>query len=231
MENNHSSNSPDSTSLIIFIRFPYIGKVKSRLATSLGAEIATKVYQLCAEHVFQESNWVSSKIQKYVFYSDSGDEEKIKQWAGSRFRFSPQVQGNLGKKLNDAFRTVFDGGTQKAIIVASDVPDLSAEIIDDAVDRLDENDIVIGPCYDGGYYLLGMKKLYGQLFQEVAWSTEHVYRQTLYNAKEIDLKAYSLPCLVDIDTEDDLRKWSKMTTDYNHPLQQYARTIGFQVEK
>ncbi|MFC1918339.1 TIGR04282 family arsenosugar biosynthesis glycosyltransferase [Chloroflexota bacterium] len=227
---NNDSNNPDNTSLIIFIRLPSPGRVKSRLATSLGAEIATKVYQLCAEHVFQESDRVSSGIQKYVFYSDRRDEEKIKQWAGSRFRFSPQVQGNLGKRIDDAFRTVFDRGTRKAIIVASDVPDLSAEIIDDAASKLDEYDIVIGPCRDGGYYLLGMNKFYRQLFQGIAWSTGQVYRQTLYNAKEMDLKAYSLPCLTDIDTEEDLRQWSEITTDGYHPLQQYAGTLGFQID-
>ncbi len=97
----------------------------------------------------------------------------------------------------------------KVVIVASDVPDLSARIMTDAINSLDNSDVVIGPCYDGGYYLIGMKELHEELFHGISWGTERVYQQTLDAAKENGLTVNQLPILIDIDTEADLRRWSE----------------------
>jgi glycosyltransferase A (GT-A) superfamily protein (DUF2064 family) len=87
------------------------------------------------------------------------------------------------------------------------VPDLSAEIIKKAFYSLNESDVVIGPCYDGGYYLIGMKKLHEELFHDISWGTEQVFQQTLLAVKENGLTVQQLPLLIDIDTEEDLRRW------------------------
>ncbi|MCK5429835.1 MAG: TIGR04282 family arsenosugar biosynthesis glycosyltransferase [Anaerolineales bacterium] len=230
MKNEYHHNKRGSTSLIIFVRFPHLGRVKSRLAISLGVETATGFYRRCVEHILGESSKVLGEVQRYVFYSDRSDESEIGKWLGQRFHCLPQVAGGLGKRIEHAFRSVFKEGTQKAVILASDVPDLSARIIDDAIKALDRYDIVIGPCYDGGYYLLGMKKLHRELLGGVSWSTEHVYQQTLYNINRSKLSVYCLPFLADIDTERDLRNWIRTATDSLHPTLQYLKTTGFQTE-
>lgn len=215
------------TSLIIFARFPRPGIAKTRIAKSLGTDLAIAFYRLFAEHTFRESSKLSDQVQRCVFYSERNDEHEIKQWAGSQFRFASQTQGNLGKRIENAFKTVFKEGARKVIIIASDVPDLSARIINYAILKLDEYDVVIGPCNDGGYYLLGMTKPHPQMFDNVLWSTKWVCEQTVRNAEQLRLDVYRLPNLADIDTEEDLRIWLKTATDNCHPVLEYARTIGF----
>jgi len=214
-----------STALIIFIRFPSPGKVKSRLALSLGAEKATNFYRLCAEYVFRKSAEVSGEVRRYVFYSDRSDEDETKQWAGPQFYFSPLTEGSLGTRIEHAFRYVFNEVAQKVIILASDVPDISAEIINDAISALGYYDIVVGPAHDGGYYLLGMKGLHKKLFRGISWSTEKVFKQTLSLTEKLGLTTYCLPSLRDIDTETDLREWMKTAVHAAHPVLRYAKTI------
>ena len=214
-----------NTALVIFIRFPRPGKVKSRLALSLGAEKATNFYRLCAEYVFRESAKVSGEVRRYVFYSDRNDKDEIKQWAGPQFYFSPQAEGSLGIRIEHAFRYVFNEGAREAIILASDVPDISAEIINDAISALGYYDIVVGPAHDGGYYLLGMKRLHQELFRGISWSTEKVFKQTLSLTEKLGLTTYCLPSLRDIDTEADLREWMKTAVHDAHPVLRYVKTI------
>jgi rSAM/selenodomain-associated transferase 1 len=147
-----------------------------------------------------------SEVQRYIFYA--GQEERtVRRWLGHRFHFRAQSVGELGDRIEHAFRTVFNHGAEKAIIVATDVPDLTHDIMDEAIKALDNCDLVIGPSHDGGYYLLGMKRLYSELFRNIPWSTEHVCEETLLRVKACGLCSQILPSLRDIDTEDDLRQW------------------------
>ena len=168
-------------------------------------------------------------MQKHVFFADRKDEYHVKRWAGPRFYYSHQVDGTLGNRLENAFESVFRRGCQKAIVVASDVPDLSAKTINEAITSLDQYDIVIGPTYDGGYYLLGLKELYRSLFHNISWSTEEVLGETLSIAEELGLSVHLLRYLFDIDTEEGLRMWmSKATTDC-HPILGYLKSNGYAV--
>jgi rSAM/selenodomain-associated transferase 1 len=126
---------------------------------------------------------------------------------GPHFRFNPQQEGDLGARLEATFKGLFKQGAEKTIIVASDVPDISAVDIEQAFSALDKADMVIGPCTDGGYYLIGLKRLYPELFTGIDWSTNAVYRQTLIAANKLGLRIHSLHQLDDVDTEDDLRRW------------------------
>ena len=128
-------------------------------------------------------------------------------WPSNYFKKHLQVEGDLGLKMRSAFEKVIDS-TSKAIIIGSDCYDLTAEIINEAFEALDNNDLVVGPANDGGYYLLGMKKLQPELFESIAWSTEGVVVQTGKKAKQRGVKVKSLQELVDIDNIDDLKKSS-----------------------
>ncbi len=215
-----------SDALLIFVRFPRPGKVKTRLARSLGKERAAEFYRLCAENTLREIRWLSGKVERYIFCADEADEIEVRRWAGSGLHFAVQEGEGLGQRLENAFKSTLGSGAQKAVIVASDVPDLSAGILNEAMQALDESDIVIGPCYDGGYYLIGMKRLYNQLFQGISWSTEKVYRQTLDIIKEKGLSVYQLQTLIDIDSETDLRKWAEMDRPKQPALAEFLKDMG-----
>ncbi len=214
-------------SLGILVRFPSSGKVKTRLAMSLGEQLATDFYRLCAENTFQEIVRLRQKVRRYVFYSSKEEMQKVKRWIGSKFYFIPQVEGTIGEVLECAFSTMFSHGAQKAIVLASDVPDLCSTVIDDAIDALDACDVVIGPSRDGGYYLIGMKRMHYKLFTDIAWSTQKVTEQTMSIIQSSGLTVSSLIPLIDIDTEEDLRHWSKRATGHkSHPVGDFVRNIG-----
>ena len=214
-----------TTALIIFVRLPHPGKVKSRLAWTLGPEKAAAFYQLCAQQIARELEQVPGEVKKYLAYSDNSDEDEIRHWIGSRFRLVLQAEGGLGERLEQSFRDFLRGGFGKAIIMASDVPDLSARVMNDAVNVLDNHDLVIGPCNDGGYYLIGMKKPHGELFKGITWSTDKVFEQTLTIAGQLGLSIFSLNTLRDIDTGDDLKEWVRAAVGISNPILEYAKTV------
>ena len=113
--------------------------------------------------------------------------------------------------MNNAFEIVLSQHNQKAIIVGTDIPDLSKEIILEATDLLDESDLVLGPSHDGGYYLLGMRKIYNNLFEDIKWSSGLVFNSTMEKALSLNLKVKELQMLRDIDTREELDNWLMQT--------------------
>ncbi len=215
-------------SLIIFARYPAPGKVKTRLASSLGEEPAAEFYKLCAEHVFKVSRKVPHDVNRYIFCADKDDIARIRQWAGWRFYYAAQADGDLGERIEQGFSTVFGHGAQKVIILATDVPDISTKTIDEAVSALDSCDVIVGPCHDGGYYLLGLKKMYRELFVDVPWSTDQVLNHTLSVIKSLGLTVRLLPTLTDIDTEEDLLcLCSERRTGSSHPVCDFVRRLDY----
>lgn len=214
-----------STAIFVFVRFPRPGKVKTRLSQSLGEKKTTWFYRLCADTILSEIRNLPENVEKYVFCADKNDEPEISRWVGPGFSIAIQEGEDLGQRLKNAFSSVFNSGMQKVIAVASDVPDLSTDIMNKSLQTLDNNDIVIGPCYDGGYYLLGMKRLQNHLFDGISWSTEHVYRQTIAAAKKHGLTAGQLQPLMDIDTEDDIYRWLQITESKQPVFDEFLKTI------
>lgn len=198
----------NNTALIIFTRFPGEGRVKTRLASGLGNSFAAEFYKLCAEHTFRECRKASgSGINSFLFYSDPSEKELVENWAGNGFTFMPQSGDDLGGRMNDAFKKVFELGAGKALIIGTDLPDISADLILRADEELNTADAVIGPAADGGYYLLGMKSFSPELFENISWSSPSVFEQTETVLKRGKLLYKILPKLNDIDTEYDLLLW------------------------
>jgi len=182
--------------LIIFIKNPIIGEVKSRLAKSIGDFNAFKVYVdlLARTH----HNMKDLQCDKAVFYSDFVDDHDL--WENAKFIKSRQYGEDLGERMLHAIHFSLISGYEKVILIGSDIIDLNGQIILDSFEKLNANDIVIGPTFDGGYYLIGMKKLHSKLFKNIAWSSPEVFDQTIQTCTNEKLSFDTLPKFADLDT-------------------------------
>ncbi len=189
--------------LIIFVRNPEIGKVKTRLAAQIGNDKALTVYKKLLAHT--KSVAAAMNCDVFVFTTEALQDA---QW--NKFIIEQQRGNELGQKMQKAFETVFAKGYGKAVIIGSDCPGLSTSHVQQAFDFLNASEVVIGPAKDGGYYLLGMKRLHQILFQINTWSTTTVFDETiaLINASRLSFK--QLETLTDVDEEKDLPdEWRK----------------------
>ncbi len=183
--------------LIIFARKPVLGKVKTRLAATVGDLKALDIYKRLLIHTRSVAK--GATCQSFAFLTED-DEDDF--WKG----FSCHLQSGetLGDRMYEAFSLLFTKGYHQCIIIGSDCPGLTKEIINAAFDALITNDIVIGAAADGGYYLLGMKKIYTLLFKNKNWSTENVFTHTLMDIKQDCLTYHTMPVLNDVDEEKDI---------------------------
>lgn len=187
--------------LIIFIRNPEIGKVKTRLAKTIGNTAALQLYKLLLQHTFEVTKPIN--CDKIVYYSEAIAKDDI--WDAS-YQKKIQQGNDLGQRMHHAFEAAFKAGYKKAVIIGSDIFDLTPAHIKEAFTMLNTNNVVLGPAEDGGYYLLGMKTLHSQIFKEKTWGTATVLAETLKDLKGI--KTHFLEILNDIDTYEDLEKVS-----------------------
>ncbi len=182
--------------LCMFVKYPEQGKVKTRLAQDIGEEKALEIYKRLLRILIPEHD-----NRAYQFYMSVTPEDKARKFkklypAGTVIK---QQGDDLGEKITHALqRLLADHG--KVIIIGSDCPNITHEDIKQALQALDNNDVVIGPAEDGGYYLIGMKK-YHTLFNDIDWSTEKVLDQTLKKASDLNVKL--LDEKRDIDTKED----------------------------
>jgi rSAM/selenodomain-associated transferase 1 len=205
MTKNNSQNNKGN-SLIIFLKHPKNGQVKTRLAKTTSQDFATKFYKLCAEHIIQTIKEISD-INRFAFYSNQSEKKEVESWLGSDLLFMPQEGDDLGSRMKNAFNSVFSLGSEKVIIIGTDIPELSKELLAEAFDHLNKNEVVLGPSKDGGYYLLGIKKIYPELFDGIEYSTSSVLSDTIKRIKDLGLSYHLLPVLSDVDTEEDLIEW------------------------
>lgn len=191
-----------SKNLIVFIKNPEKGFVKTRLAKSIGDDMALEVYCKLMEKCQLETSKVDAN--RFLFYSK--EINKADNWCNSKFIKKIQHQGYLGERIIHAFEEVFAESNGPVLIIGSDCYDLDAKIIEQAFELLKEYDLVIGPANDGGYYLLGINQLSKDLFQGIDWSTEKVLGQTLEIAEQKKMTYSVLEELIDLDTFEDMEK-------------------------
>ena len=186
--------------LIIFVKNPKIGKVKSRLAKSIGDRKALSVYKKLLRRT--KEHVIDLEIDKRVCYSEMIDQEDL--WENSKFQKSLQQGDDLGVRMYNAIKDASKDPYHKICLIGSDIMELTDEIIIRAFSLLDEHDIVLGPSFDGGYYLIGMKSPVKELFLNKKWSTEVVLAETVNKIKKLKLTYALLPTLNDIDEIEDL---------------------------
>ncbi|MCX2741079.1 TIGR04282 family arsenosugar biosynthesis glycosyltransferase [Pontibacter anaerobius] len=186
--------------LLLFVRNPELGKVKTRLAATVGPEVALEVYLHLLRHTRQVTEGLP--VDKLVYYVGGVNKDDI--WPNDIYEKREQISGDLGQRMQAAFAAAFLEGYTSVVIIGSDCLQLTPEIIRRAYQELETHDVVIGPALDGGYYLIGMNCLYPQLFQDKRWSTEHVFPDTLEDVKRMRLSYALLPSLSDVDHAEDL---------------------------
>lgn len=183
--------------LIIFIKNPIAGKVKTRIARQVGDKKALSIYLSLLNHTRQVC--ASIELDKFLYYSDFiADDE----WDNDSFKKRLQNGGDLGERMYNAFNdslAMYD----KVLIIGSDCPQITSEIIRQGFDKLNDAELVIGPSPDGGYYLLGLKADHPELFDQISWSSSEVFSQTLNRASVKGLRVALLPELSDVDYFED----------------------------
>jgi rSAM/selenodomain-associated transferase 1 len=187
--------------LIVFVREPVLGKVKTRLAKGIGDEKALAVYRFLLGHTLQICTAVN--CIKEIYYA--GHIIAHDRWNLPGFNKNAQAGEDLGSRMYNAFKECFERGYTKVIIIGSDCYELNTSMIDEAYRQLDRQDVVIGPTFDGGYYLLGLTQLLPEIFENKSWSTNLVMHQTLQDLRKKSLPFSLLDQLNDIDNADDLR--------------------------
>ncbi len=190
----------DKQLLIIFYRNPELGKVKNRLAATIGEERALAIYLLMSAHARKIS--LTVPVERVVYYSEFIDSED--NWLNKDFRKRLQHGDDLGEKMMQAFEESFKLGYASVCIIGTDCFELTGDILQDSFEGLKYKDSVIGPAADGGYYLLGMNRLIPELFTNKKWSTSSVYEDTIGDLKRLHCSYHVLPTLHDVDQESDL---------------------------
>lgn len=192
--------------LIVFTRFPQPGLTKTRLIPALGAERAADLQRIMAEYTFTQCCKLSHKRNLSIaVHYEGGDAQVLRSWIPSPMHCMPQSKGSLGERLAHSFASSFTAGMERIIIVGSDCPSLTPEILADGFDLLQNNELVIGPAHDGGYYLIGLSKPDHLLWADIDWGTDKVLQQTIEIAKNRGLSLALLPPLADIDRPEDLQ--------------------------
>ncbi|MDO6598568.1 TIGR04282 family arsenosugar biosynthesis glycosyltransferase [Tenacibaculum sp. 1_MG-2023] len=188
--------------LLIFTRNPELGKAKTRLAKSVGDETALEIYKF----LLNKTKEITQNLtcDKAVYYSVKVRENDI--WNSNIYQKHQQFGEDLGFRMQNAFKNSFEADYQKVMIIGSDLYDLSPSIIEDAFSKLNTNDVVLGPAEDGGYYLLGMKTLQPNIFENKAWGTSTVRAETLNDLEKVNV--HLLQELNDVDVIEDIE---------NHP--------------
>ena len=199
--------------LIVFVKLPEPGSVKTRLAKDLGNERAAEIYSDIAKDIVSRVS-KSNQYDTYIFYDPPNRGNDLKLWLSDianidNERMVPQEGDSLGERISNAFETVFSSGAKRAVIIGSDCTDVTAAMIEESFSMLSHSDAVLGPAEDGGYYLLGLKRFIPELFEDIDWSTERVLEQTVSRLANSGLKYRLLKTLRDIDNLNDLRNHLK----------------------
>ena len=196
--------------LIVFLRRPIKGKVKSRLAKSLGEDKALDIYRWLLE--ITHNSILNLDVEGQLYF-DSNENEKP-NWSD---QYSSKLQNgpDLGEKMFNAFSDVLDGSS-KVVMIGSDCPEMNENLLKLAFDALDDKEVVLGPARDGGVYLIGMKGNSQSLLSNIPWETERVFETLLENVGRED--AAILPIKRDIDHEEDFREFEKEFEEFRKKL-------------
>jgi rSAM/selenodomain-associated transferase 1 len=198
--------------ILLFVRYPQKGRVKTRLETHLDQSDIRTLYRHFVEDILATLRKTDYPVT--VCYLPSEKEAQIKAWLGPSLTYRPQKGVDLGERMGNAFGQAFSVAAppvDQAVLIGSDFPDLDPGIIQQAFDALSRNDAALGPAFDGGYYLIGFNRhaFAKEIFDGVSWGTGQVFAETVQKVERAGLKMHVLPAWRDIDTYADLKIFYK----------------------
>ena len=195
-----------TTAIALMLRAPQIGKIKRRLAQTLGEKDTHYLYTQMVEDITETLQHTKADI---IYSVEPADQlHTIKTWLPKPTALQGQHKGALGEKMHQLTIDLITKGYNNIILIGSDIPSLSTAILNQAIEMLEDNcvDTLIGPAGDGGYYLIGFKQnsYNKQMFEHIDWGSDNVYLQTMQTLDRLGNQTGILPTLRDIDTIDDL---------------------------
>jgi uncharacterized protein len=186
--------------IILFCRTPLLGGVKKRIAKRIGEQNALRIYRHLLNSTLKTLSGIPGP-KSIFFYGEGGDYFEEFE---NRFRLQKQQGRDLGERMYQALRSSEKEGYQRNVLVGADIPDLTAEDLIHALAELENNDLVLGPALDGGYYLVGGKKSRREIFEDIPWGTSQVYFKTLEKARKLKMRVGIGNKKSDIDTHEDI---------------------------
>lgn len=210
--------------VILFARAPEKGRVKSRLALHVDEDLVLQLYKNMVLDTIDALR--SGHFPFRIFFTPSNARDAMTKWLGHAHLLVPQTGTDLGERMEAAFASVFSEGVDEALLIGSDIPGLTARIIEEAFISLATKDAVIGPAHDGGYYLIGFRRktFDSGIFHPLVWGARTVYRETLDRLHGSSLAVHLLPELTDIDSVEDLRV---LLSRAGNPAPGGSRTFSF----
>ncbi len=189
----------------MFVKSPIKGLVKTRLAAQTSGDFEVELYKCFVEDMISLVENLDFHLE-LCFYP-ANMKSTFSEWLGEQHCYKPQTGDNLGERLRNAFDNALKEGFSNVVAIGSDSPDLPVRYLMKSFEALAEHDTVIGPANDGGYYLIGFSKdkFIPEVFDNISWSTDSVFEQTVSILKQHGRKAYLLPLWHDVDTIADLK--------------------------
>jgi rSAM/selenodomain-associated transferase 1 len=212
--------------LIVVAKEPQAGKTKTRLSPPLSGQQAAELYRCFLLDTLELMLRVDI-ARPFLAYTPDEAEPFFRGFAPAGFEFTPQVGADLGERLDNVLSCRLQDGYDQAVVIDSDSPTLPAVLLGQAFRELDapDVDVVLGPCEDGGYYLIGVKAPRPALFQGIAWSTSTVTAETLHRAEEKGLRVVCLPEWYDVDLYEDLRRVAKELRSLPADVARHTRAL------
>ena len=205
----------DGRAVVMFARVPQLGRVKTRLAVTVGDERALAIYRGLGHLVLARTRSdIRPAGRTIVAHTPDDGGDAVREWLGDDVQTEPQGDGDLGERMLRAMQRRMEEGSECVVAIGMDCPELSMDVLDAAFAALGEHEVVFGPAPDGGYYLVGVHRrvaasAMAALFRGVPWSSPDTLQASLDRAAREGLRTRLLEPRDDIDTLDDYRAWQE----------------------
>lgn len=209
LDSEREATGPEpATLLVLFVRAPVPGRVKTRLARHLGDDAACDLYRAMVDDLLANARVAGYPI---ALFHDGPAAELPADWRHCVRQLSPQQGETLGARMAAAFTQGFAAGWERVLLLGSDIPELDAAIIHAAAAALDAHDVAIAPAVDGGYCLIALKRdsYRPEIFDDIPWSTDRVLELTLARCHQANLCVATLRTLQDLDTLTDIGNYCR----------------------